>query len=161
MTDKARRRDGSEMTMRDLLRSVRHLLWGVVLGGTILGGAVVWGFIRQDRINERLDAQQDQMAADRLEAREARCRKDDEDNAKVRRSIVDGGLTTGTTSGEAIITISQQTGRAADPAVVDAYRKVQVKLLRPALEGIANTFPSYRWDPVKQVCVEVPMDTGG
>ena len=120
-------------------------------------GSAFGGWLNSQDVRE----QNDQIEADRLEAREARCAKDDEDNAKVRRAIVDGGLTTGTTSGEAIITISQQTGRAPDPAVVDAYRKVQVKLLQPALEGIANTFPSYRWDPKKQVCIEVPMDDGG
>jgi len=157
VTDKARRRDGTEMTQADLLRQIRRLLIGVVVGGLVLGGAVVWGFVRQDRTNERLAAQSAQIVVDREAAAKASCDGGDQVRALIRQIGKDVGITSGVTGGEAIIEIAPN----ADPAVVAAYRAALPKLLDPALTGIVNTLPGRHWDAKTGRCVDVPLDTGG
>lgn len=112
------------------------------------------------RAQDAADAAQlalDELEADRLAARIAACEKDDRTNATVRQIGKDIGITSGVTGGEALIGIAQD----APKETVDAYRSLLTKLLDPALAGIVNTLPGYRWDPKAGRCVEVPLDTGG
>lgn len=123
---------------------------------------VVVGALGMWRVETTADnAQQalDELEADRHTARVAACEKDDRTNAIVRQIGKDVGITSGVTGGEALI---QAAGEDSDNAeTIAAYRAGLTKLLDPALAGIVNTLPGYRWDPEAGRCVEVPLDTGG
>lgn len=112
------------------------VLW--ICGITAASG---WGYLRQERIT-------DDIEAENLARREAACVDADDSRAIIRQLSKDSPLEVG----EALIEVLPE----ADPEVVEAFRSAMDR----RLTTIVNQLPQRMWDERTQECVDYTEPRG-
>jgi hypothetical protein len=99
-------------------RSLRNFLAGIMVGFLVLGGSSMWGFVRDERADDRLEqlVEGDERQAE-LDAA-GQCVVAWEVRQQIRASDEAHGLA----AGEALLEVASARDEPPDPAVVAAYR---------------------------------------